>query len=578
MNKALTIFASAAVAAGVSASAQSVPVAYSLSQQDLRGTARFMSMAGAFGALGADLSTLSQNPGGIGVYRNSDIGFSVSLDANSAKSMSGGFSQTDNLTRFNLNNIGGVFTLKLPSSTMPNINFGFTYHKVADFNRRFGGRIPNLQTSLSNYIAGICNANGLIEADVATTDTFDPYNPNDGYPGAPWISILGYSGLLVNPEVDGDQTRWYGQFGDGTTGTGYYDMREKGTADEYNIAIGGNINNVVYWGLDFGITSIDYRVQSVYGESLNNAYVYNPNLNREVRSDADWDIYDNYKVNGTGVNFKLGVIVKPIQELRLGLAFHTPTYYNLNETYYNTYMRLNYPFDAGYDETWANDGVPETNSFNFRTPWRVIASIAGVVGNKLIVSADYEWASYNGMRYSAADPFTYYDPWFDWGWDDIYGPWYSKGSAPGKSVASRSEYRSDYSGPNAYANGKIKQIYQNTNTLRIGAEYRVLSNFSVRAGYSWTSSPVKNEAKEGLVDVPGTGVLTSYTLDNITNHVTCGLGYRYKGFYADLAYVYTLKSAEYHPFSPDVANPKIAPKAKVDFDNSQVALTLGFKF
>lgn len=151
-------------------------------------------------------------------------------------------------------------------------------------------------------------------------------------------------------------------------------MREKGSSDEYNIAIGGNINNVVYWGMDFGITSIDYRIQSVYGENLENAYVYNPNLKREVRSDADWDFYDNYKINGSGFNFKLGVIAKPIQELRLGLAFHTPTYYNLNETYYNTYIRMNYPFKVEYNEVWANDGYPVSNSINFRTPWRVIAS------------------------------------------------------------------------------------------------------------------------------------------------------------------------------------------------------------
>lgn len=572
--------ASVALTAGVSASAQSVPTAYSMSQYDLRGTARFMSMGGAFGALGADLSSLTQNPGGIGVYRNSDVGFTVALDVMNAKSVSNGFSQSENMTRFNLNNIGGVFTLKLPSSGMPNINFGFTYNKIADFNRSFSGRIPNLQTSLSNYIAGVSNNNGLVEADVVSTDNFDPYNPDDGYPGAPWISILGYDGYLINPVPEGDNTYWQGQFGDGTSGTGYYQMRERGSSDEYNIAIGGNISNVVYWGMDFGITSLDYRIQSVYGENLQDAYVYNPDLKREVRTEAEWGICDNYRVNGTGFNFKLGVIVKPIQELRLGFAFHTPTYYNLTETYYDTSVHYNYTSKSGQPwsgQLWANDGYPVSNPFNFSTPWRIIGSLAGVVGNKLIVSADYEWASYNGMRYSESDPYTYYDPWYYWG-DYYYGPWYSNQNAQGKHVASRSDFRSDYYSPNDYANDKIKQIYQNTNTFRVGVEYRVLSNLSVRAGYNWTSSPVKNEVLQGKVEVPSTGVLTGYTLYNITNNVTCGLGYRYKGFYADLAYVYTYKSAEYHPFSPDVADPWTAPSAKVDFDNSRIALTLGFKF
>lgn len=80
--------------------AQSVPVAYTLSQHDLRGTARFISMGGAFGALGGDLSTLSQNPAGIGIYRSNEVGFTVGLDMLNSKSEAGGLSDTDNMTRF----------------------------------------------------------------------------------------------------------------------------------------------------------------------------------------------------------------------------------------------------------------------------------------------------------------------------------------------------------------------------------------------------------------------------------------------------------------------------------------------
>ena len=73
----------ACVGGMMTVSAQSAIDAYSLSQGDLRGTARFMSMAGAFGALGGDLSTLNQNPAGIGVYRSSEIGVTVDFDIQS---------------------------------------------------------------------------------------------------------------------------------------------------------------------------------------------------------------------------------------------------------------------------------------------------------------------------------------------------------------------------------------------------------------------------------------------------------------------------------------------------------------
>ena len=68
--------------------AQSAIDAYRFSQPDLRGTARFMGMGGAFGALGGDLSTLSQNPAGIGVYRSNEPLQSKGLSVASATSAS----------------------------------------------------------------------------------------------------------------------------------------------------------------------------------------------------------------------------------------------------------------------------------------------------------------------------------------------------------------------------------------------------------------------------------------------------------------------------------------------------------
>ena len=550
------------------ADAQSVPSAYSISQQDLRGTARFMSMAGAFGALGGDLSTLGQNPGGIGIYRSNEIGFTVGLDMIGSKATSGGFSNTENMTRFNLNNIGGVFTMKLPGSVMPNLNFGFTYNKGASFNRRYKGLIPNLQTSMSNYIAGISNAYDLNEADVSYGDNYDPYNPPVGTRTVPWLAVLGYYGFLTTPEVRSDEsTDWYGQFGDGTSGVGAFDVEERGSVDEYNIALGGNINNVVFWGMDFDITSLDYRISSVWSESLDNAYVYNPNTERVGRMQADWSLYDNYRLNGTGFSYRLGVIVKPIQELRLGLAFHTPTYYNLNETYYDTHLDYDYPFPTKDNSTWANDGYSAGNSFNFSTPWRVIASMAGVIGNKLIVSADYEWNGYKHMKYSEADNYGYYDPWYDWDNPWEWGDWYGNGSP-----------RADYMNANDFANSIIKKVYRDTHTFRIGAEFRVLPSFSVRAGYSYTTSPVTTEVKDYRVDVPGTGIMSNYSLDNQTQHVTCGVGYKHKGFYLDLAYVYKYTSSEYFPFSPDISDPASAVRSKLEFNKSSIALSMGYKF
>ncbi|MDE6294909.1 MAG: hypothetical protein K2M03_02475, partial [Muribaculaceae bacterium] len=366
---------------------QSAIDAYRYVQPDMKGTARFMSMGGAFGALGGDLSTLSQNPAGIGVYRNSEIGFTLDLDCQNSNSTSQGQSTSLDNTFFYLNNIGGVLTLRLPSETVPNLNFGFTYNKATSFNRHFGGNMGRLSNSMSNYIAGVANSENINVADVTYTDYFDPYNPNDGYPAAPWLTTLGYYSYLIYPNGPAENPTWTGQWGNSTTGTGAYEIEERGCVDSYNIAFGGNISNIVFWGMDFDITVLNYTTNTYWGENLQNAMV---NLNgRPEPTTSDWNLNNYYSVSGTGFNYKLGFIVKPIQELRLGFAFHTPTYYSFNENFLAK-TNFRYNNEPNYSSEYTNDGYPAENSMNFYSPWRLIASAAGVIGNKLIVSADYE--------------------------------------------------------------------------------------------------------------------------------------------------------------------------------------------
>lgn len=534
-----TILLSTALATAALANAQTALDAYQFSQSDLKGTARYMSMGGAFGALGGDLSAISLNPGGIGVYRSNEIGFTLNLDAQSSKSTAGNLSNTLNQTKFLLNNIGGVATLRLNNSTVRNLNFGFTYNKAASFNRQYGGSIGNLQNSMSNYIAGISNANDLTVGDVTTDDTYDPYNPSYGSFISPWISILGYDSYLVSPVGDDDAPHWMGQWGAGTTGTGSFLVNEKGAADEYNISFGGNISDVFFWGMDFGIVDFNYTQEMQWGENLQNAWV--ENRGALGQTSANWNLYNYYNLNGNGFNYKLGFIIKPIQELRIGFAMHTPTWYNMTETFYGR-VDYNYGNDIRSGNAQTNNGYDAYNSYNFRTPWRLVFSAAGVVSSNFILSADYIWEPYNGMRFSDNN---------EWGsGDDAY----------------------------AYENGDIKSIYKATNTLRVGAEYRITPRFSIRAGYSYVSSPVKASAINGQQTVYPSGTRLSYSFDNATNYVTCGLGYRVNKFSIDLAYVYKHRTSDFHAYPSDPESSIPSPTASITHNNSQIVLTAGLRF
>ncbi len=508
------------------AQSQSAMDAYQLSQSDLRGTARFMSMAGAFGALGGDLSTLNQNPGGIGVYRSSELGFTFDISMQSSKTTSMGQSKSSDQTKVYCNNFGYVGTVNLNSEIMPTFSWGATYARTASFDRIYRGSIPSLSTSMSNYVASFTGGWAPDELDNSSYGLYE--NPYQGS-NAPWLSILSYNAYLINPI--GATSEYEGLFGRGTQGDAMFDVRERGYVDEYSINFGGNIMNTVYWGIGFGITDIEYRQEALYDEQLNGIPSQIPD---EPAYDGYYELKNETFIRGNGFNFKAGLIFKPINEFRLGFAIHTPTYYDLQ---HETWGMINYDYSVGdfYGTEYTDNGYISYYDSQMKTPWRLIASAAGVIGGKGIISFDYEYVANSDMAVQ-----------------DEYGDTYTD------------------------IEGDIKNYYQASNVIRIGGEYRITPQFSVRAGYSYKSSPAKSEAVDNEEYIYTVGTNPAYIFDDTTQYVTAGLGYRYKGFYVDMAYVYKNRESTWYAFTK--FDNHETPKAKISDKNNSLVFSLGYKF
>lgn len=519
--------------------AQSAVDAYSVSQSDLKGTARFVSMAGAFGALGGDLSTINQNPAGIGVYRSSEVGLTLDFDFQATKTNSMGASRSTDQTKVACSNFGYVGAVKLDSDVMPYFSWGASYSRIASFDRFYRGYIPSLSTSMSNYIANFTNDGGWTDRDLLQSHDYDPYWGSN----APWLSILGANSQIINSVGNS----YNGLFQDGVSGDASYWVKEKGYVDEYSINFGGNIMNTVYWGVALGITDISYTQAAYYDEVLNDVQVLD-GYNSVYSAQGDFMV-DNYKhTSGNGYNFKAGVILKPINELRFGLAVHSPTYYELRNEMWGA---IDAYFPVGEDQYFGeaaetDEGYITCYDSEFNTPWRLIASVAGVVGGRAILSADYEYVSYDDMRVKDQHGDEYYD-----------------------------------------VTGDIKNCYKAQNIIRIGGEFRVTPQFSVRAGYSYQSSPVNEVYMNNDRYMYTAGTNPAYTLDNTTQYITCGLGYKYHGFYVDLAYVHKYRESEYRPFSSfgqydDYLNEysviERSPVATVKDNNNRLIMSIGYKF
>lgn len=525
---------------------QGMTDALKYSQQDIRGTARYMGMAGAFGALGGDITTLSQNPAGIGVYRNSDVAATIDLSNQVSTVNTAGNTYSDNKFKFSCNNFGFVWTVRFNQEALKNLNFGFAYNKQKSFDRSYKTSYSGITggSSLSSYIAQM--AGGYSADNLAYADN-SSYNP---YDSKPWLSVLGYRSHLINPK--GNTSSWSSIVGSGSTATGDMYVREKGSIDEYNFNIGGNIYDVFYWGIGLAVTDFSYDIQSGYGENFANGYMPDDDGVVGVPNTNGWYLMQNaLHTNGSGIKANLGAIVRITNNFRLGFAFHTPNYYKMTDTYTAT---VGYNYDrSGKTYNDHADTPSGSYSYEFQSPWRMIASAAYVFGKGGILSFDYEYTASNDMTFD--DPYSI----------DMF-------------------YKT---------NQDITQMVQPIHTFKVGGEFRITSQFSARLGYAYQTSPVKSVYRSGH-EIPTAGTLTTFTLDRATNYFTVGLGYRFSNVYVDVAYVHRYRRSELFPFSPlpegiseDTLNPgeneaptlTVSPQISTLTDhNNSFVLTMGVKF
>ena len=293
------------------------------------GTARSAGMAGAFGALGGDLSTLSANPAGIGVFRKSEISITPSL--NFANTKATDYSPKDN--SFQLGDLGAVFAFYSPNFDWKGINFGINYTNLNNFNRKTDQVIWNSSTSLLDVLAA---SSGDYPSDELNS----------------FSSYLAYQCYLINRNEDEEDPNfgyYHSIFHNGEIVAQTKRMKEDGNQGEYAFSFGTNYKDKLYLGLTIGIQSIWYKMHSGYTEALS----------ENSPSGLDYYTYYEYKkMNGVGTNLKFGVIYRPIPEIRLGAAIHTPTWYNMNY------------------------------------------SMATVLNQKAIVSVDYEYVNYQNANIS----------------------------------------------------------------------------------------------------------------------------------------------------------------------------------
>lgn len=496
-----------------------------LVENELNGTARYVGMGGAMEALGADISTISTNPAGIGLFRKNQVTVSGGLvtqggDATTSPSFNGiQLNYSGQKTHASFDQIGFVWAHRVSSRSY--LNFGFSYHKSRNFDQilNAGGKLDNAsQNKLSaiKYALGVGdNAWNAVDANYQ-----EMFQTADG----------------KDMEYRNATQYLYGQYQHGYIG-------------EYDFNFSGNINDRVYLGITLGIHDVNYRSNSIYSEDLEgNAY----SLAEEL-----------LKIDGTGYDVKLGAIFRPFaySPFRIGVYVNSPVFYSLTQ-YGTSGIGLGTLYSDG---STTDEGTYSENSasldYKVNTPWKFGISLGHTIGNSLALGATYEYSDYSTIDNRYIDG-GYYDAY--------YGQWYDSSSSD-----------------NAM-NHNTKQTLKGVSLLKLGAEYKFTPKWALRVGYNYQSPIFKSEGfRDGSIESQGVAYATSTDFTNwkATNRFTCGLGYQYKGFTVDLAYQYTQTDGDFYPFmsyyasesEPQEMNNQVS-STPVSFKRSQVLLTLGYRF
>ena len=329
----------------------------------------------------------------------------------------GGSIATEKRTKASFDQAGLVWSTKIGNKTdLRYLNFAFNYHKRANFNRQFYGKGALNGLSMTYQMANMINNAGyatvgdfyaLLDAG-SEIDDRNPYTHPDFY-STPYLAMMGArAGLVdVNPNVDADQpiTQIFGWNGE----TGEYYSREEGGINQYDFNLSFNIRDRFYFGLTLGLYDLNYNLYSSYGETMN----------REMQEGGvtyhdkgDFTLNNWYKAEGTGVDLKLGTIIRPFEysPFRFGLAIHTPIWYTLTDRYTAT-LTSNIANEgmptASYFENLSKYFYPDENyvwDYSMVTPWRFNVSAGTIVGGIMALDAEYEYAKYSSASINTSAP------------------------------------------------------------------------------------------------------------------------------------------------------------------------------
>ncbi len=348
---------------------QNVEDAVRFSTPEIMGTARFVSMAGAFGALGGEASGVMTNPAGIGVFRSGQFSSSITVGQKQANTSHYGSESSAQNGFGRLSNFSVVLSEKSAHPDWEFLNVYFAYNQQSIFKSKTNFEGVNNQSSLLDlYLLDI-----IEDPDVTVESVYSFF---------PFGAGNAFESFLIDT-LNGEY--YHGNEFHGQT-QGRKDVQERGIG-HYSLGLGGNYRDKLYLGGTIGFSSLRFKNISTYYEEMQpndpNTFV------------TDWKEVSNLQIKGNGIQLKLGAIYRINKYLRAGASFRSSEYFRLSEVYTTR-------IDANWEDRAPTDSEsPEgLNDYKMRSPYSLGLSFGAAKKKLGAINIDIDYVDYRVVEFS----------------------------------------------------------------------------------------------------------------------------------------------------------------------------------
>lgn len=446
---------------GMLAQAQDLTDALRYAQDGLNGTARYMSMGGAFSALGGDISAMQDNPAGSAVFLTNKVALSLDLHAyKNETNYTDGFNSYNN-NDFNLNQAGVVFVFNNydKSDAISRLSFGVAYNRGNSFDNRWtasGNSSETVSERFLNFAQGVPLEYFEMKNGESISDLYAYLgSANLGFNNNRLqTAFLGYQGFLFDAVNSGLNNTDYVSNVSGNSFSHVYHNYTEGMNGKLSFNGGIAINDRFYFGVNLNSHMMNYDQTTILNE-----YIPSPSAINEI------NFINNLSVEGSGFSFQVGGIARLNDMFRVSVAYESPTWYTISEEttqFLRTYSQQN-------GEAIVSPNVINVFSdYKLRTPGKLTGGLAAVFGGAGLISFEYSYKDLSNTEYTSVG----------------------------------------FADPNAAISNKLQAV----STFRLGGEYR-LKDVSFRAGFRYKNSPYENTAI--MSDLKGYSAGIGYDFGNV---------------------------------------------------------------